>query len=323
MKPIFMIIVFLGVLLGCNKDYPPPNNPSHPLPADQLGNMNKTPSPHPHIPLQKPVQPVQQSQSDSKPVTPDQEHPETLPETPPPISPEEDFSEFPLPTHSQQDTETSDDEEDIEEDAEEDSEEGGFWNWVASFFSQDSKLHDAVEDRDIKKVRQLIASGHDVNAEDHFGRTPLHTAVEEGQFAIIKVLVENGADTNVKDTSFYQNGLTPLHRAVIKKRLDLVRFLAMNGARINEYNGMKETPLHVAAEEGHYDIVRYLVHQGAHIHLKNEDKKTALQLAQEKSQESNSHKQIEEFLTQYQATPLEESRQKEQVKFKNFVSYKF
>ncbi len=53
-------------------------------------------------------------------------------------------------------------------------------------------------DEDTERFRFLLSEGHDPNAKDRFGNTPLHTATS---VEVIKVLISYGADPSVKNDS--------------------------------------------------------------------------------------------------------------------------
>ena len=55
------------------------------------------------------------------------------------------------------------------------------------------QLHEAVADKDIRRVRRLLRQGADVNAPDEDGATPLHYAAAEGDIQVIRLLLEAGA----------------------------------------------------------------------------------------------------------------------------------
>jgi len=66
-------------------------------------------------------------------------------------------------------------------------------------------LHGAAGAGDLAKVQKLIADGANVNAKDHWGRTPLHAAAAGGHGEVVEVLVRCGARIDSEDPA----GLTP------------------------------------------------------------------------------------------------------------------
>lgn len=126
----------------------------------------------------------------------------------------------------------------------------------------------AAENGDAEKVKGLLESGADVNAESRYGQMALHLAAIEGHADIVIILLKGGADVNAKTASFDQ---TPLHVAVSAGRLEVVKALLDNDADITFpggdcddcFGGCTGTPLIVAAANGHIDIARLLLDRGA------------------------------------------------------------
>gem|GEM_PF-5511120 len=71
-----------------------------------------------------------------------------------------------------------------------------------------TKLGEAAGNGDLKTVRNLVASGADVNERDDGGETALCYALEGGHIDVADYLYKKGADTNVTDYA----GRTMLHR---------------------------------------------------------------------------------------------------------------
>jgi ankyrin repeat protein len=59
-------------------------------------------------------------------------------------------------------------------------------------------LSEAVLRSDYLKMRELIASGADLNEFDDHSQTPLLWAIMRGDIEAVKILLENGADPNVR-----------------------------------------------------------------------------------------------------------------------------
>ncbi len=49
------------------------------------------------------------------------------------------------------------------------------------------------------KLKNMIASGADINAPDYDKRTPLHLAASEGKLNAVKFLIEHGVNPNPVD----------------------------------------------------------------------------------------------------------------------------
>ena len=78
-----------------------------------------------------------------------------------------------------------------------------------------------IREGDGERVKELIASGYDVNAIFEDGKTPLISAAHHGHFEIVEMLVEAGADVNVIDAE--QN--SPLFSAAYRGFQNIVDYL--------------------------------------------------------------------------------------------------
>ena len=56
-------------------------------------------------------------------------------------------------------------------------------------------------------------------------KTPLHEATNKGHIAVVKELLASGADVNARDCS----GKTPLHQALLNDHIEAVQILIVNG----------------------------------------------------------------------------------------------
>lgn len=140
-------------------------------------------------------------------------------------------------------------------------------------------------------VKLLIASGVDVNATNHVGRTALAIAVESPYSArdtsdkvtvtrIVRILLEAGADINAGTSSI-------LHMAAMGGYGDVIRaILESRRVNVNSLNANNETPLMVALQYGYVDVARSLAAAGADVNARGKDGRTALMLAVEKGDPS-------------------------------------
>ncbi|RYX81147.1 ankyrin repeat domain-containing protein [bacterium] len=112
-------------------------------------------------------------------------------------------------------------------------------------------LHQAARQRDVKKVRSLLAEGADINelntreANGEGGNPPLWFAAQglpAGGVAIAQLLIESGADANTKG----EFGMTPLHIACSWGHPDMVIFLHQNGADLDIKDDYGRTPVSLA-----------------------------------------------------------------------------
>ncbi|ETV80697.1 hypothetical protein, variant [Aphanomyces astaci] len=106
--------------------------------------------------------------------------------------------------------------------------------------------------------------------------TPLHVAAYRGRSDVIQWLLEEGHDINARNL----NGATPLHVAALADEGEAVMsLLVSNGANVNAINSTGSTPLHVCARLNRVHGAAILLTQGdANIHAVTAQLDTALHL---------------------------------------------
>lgn len=115
----------------------------------------------------------------------------------------------------------------------------------------------AIEAGDVDRVRELVASGADVNATGKYG-TSLQQAARRGRLDIVAALLEAGADPNPSDPD-----RSPLLDAISHGHLPIVRRLLRDGAKLNRDAKQTKAALRDATREGHEDVVAFLKRRGA------------------------------------------------------------
>jgi ankyrin repeat protein len=136
-----------------------------------------------------------------------------------------------------------------------------------------SELWEAVAQGDAEAVRDLLASGTDVNQRGVFDETPLHRAALNNRPDIAQLLLDNGARANLRN----RDGYTPLHEAVTHGATAVLEVLIQKGADINARGWGDWTPLHLAVGKCDLGLVRALVERGgARLNLRDRTGKTPL-----------------------------------------------
>ncbi|CAG8611552.1 13305_t:CDS:10, partial [Cetraspora pellucida] len=79
----------------------------------------------------------------------------------------------------------------------------------------------------IQQIIQEHGKNLDLDARDHFGRTPLQLAVLGGHLAAVKLLIENGAKITIR----MYDGLGPIHLAAKSNYLDIIEELLKKSAQ--------------------------------------------------------------------------------------------
>ncbi|CAH1665576.1 Ankyrin repeat domain-containing protein [Hyphomicrobiales bacterium] len=128
-------------------------------------------------------------------------------------------------------------------------------------------LHAAAAAGDAATIRQLAASGADLDARDGNGRTPLHVAAFQGRAETVRILIAAGAKPGLLDDQRYD----AVTIAAVRDDVPVVKALLSAGASAklitSRYDG---TALIAAAHLGHDGVVRELIGAGAPLdHVNN------------------------------------------------------
>ena len=169
-----------------------------------------------------------------------------------------------------------------------------FLSRTFAFGREMATLIEAVKDRNVERVRDLLATGANADETDTSGRAALYFAAQRGLIEIARCLLNRGARTSLQ-TNW---GSTPLHVAADKGFDDLLRLLTRaQDANANIQNKNGDTALHLAAYRGKLDAVRVLLDAGADVALVNGEGRTAIE-----DSESNGHYQVADCLKAHLAT---------------------
>lgn len=136
---------------------------------------------------------------------------------------------------------------------------------TTNLFSQVSDLEDKVKDNDIKAVKELIASGADVNWQnERNGYTPLMIAAcLRNHEEMAKLLISEGADIDHQN----KRGTTSLILACSFNCVEMAKLLISEGADINIRGKDGETAL-IAAGCLSQELVELLLSKGADVNAK-------------------------------------------------------
>lgn len=122
------------------------------------------------------------------------------------------------------------------------------------------------------KVRQLLATGIDVNATNEKGQTALHMVNDE---EMMEILLEADADINKRDNEGntpllshlneqFLNSLIPGYNLLTDKadHKNVLKLLIRNGANVNMQNDKGVQPLHMAPD---FELTELLLENGADV----------------------------------------------------------
>ena len=142
-----------------------------------------------------------------------------------------------------------------------------------------SGLHEAARSGNIDKVRDIIASGVDLELKDSSKRTALHLACWSGHTDIVRLLIQSKANVNAKALDQF----TALHFISQKDNIsiEIFKLLIRKDKSLLNYRISKgnKTALHLASSKNLIINVKILLELGADITAKTSLGQTALDLA--------------------------------------------
>lgn len=141
---------------------------------------------------------------------------------------------------------------------------------------QQLKLIDAVEKRDIQRIKNLLDQGINVNTKDTLCQPVLVTAAYKDFADVMVILIAYGAHLNAQDYA-YKN--TALIWAACIGHNEAVKILIKAGADLNAQSENGETALMIAARNGRTEAAELLIKAGANLHSKDKDGYTAIRTA--------------------------------------------
>ncbi|WP_297204616.1 ankyrin repeat domain-containing protein [uncultured Brachyspira sp.] len=160
----------------------------------------------------------------------------------------------------------------------------------------DRDLLKAIEDNNIKGMRDLIRSGANINTKDGYGLSALHFAIKNNNPDAVRLLLAN-RDINLEAElpegyfthlvndqadAIYIGKSTPLLYAIFKSsgNNDIVNMLIRKGANVNARDEEGWSTFLYAASFGNPDILRRLLSKNRRlINTKTKNNSTALQMA--------------------------------------------
>ncbi|KAJ5076117.1 ankyrin repeat-containing protein [Anaeramoeba ignava] len=165
-------------------------------------------------------------------------------------------------------------------------------------------MFQAVREKNIEKIQELIASGNKINQFDK--NTPLHYACASKDVEIVRVLLKNGANPNLK------NGNTCLYVACKNSpKYEIIDLLLEYGANPNYLNS--QSPLwNICRENADPDLVDLLLTAGADINAK--DGKTPLSFVKDEE-----YKEVFKCYYSFSNDFLELLKRKEETDFTIFA----
>ena len=115
-------------------------------------------------------------------------------------------------------------------------------------------IHIACLYGDIKKIREFLNSGVNINSKDFSNKTPLMYAAEDGAIEILDYLLKNGANINDIDI----RGESALMIALQNHNIRAAKFLIESGADLSIINEEDKNILTIAKEIDSKEIIELI-----------------------------------------------------------------
>lgn len=117
-----------------------------------------------------------------------------------------------------------------------------------------NSIHIACLYGDIKKIKEFLNSGVNINSKDFSNRTPLMYAAEDGATEILGYLLKNGANINEIDI----RGESALIIALKNHNINAAKFLIESGADLSIINEEDKNALTIAQDIDSTEIIELI-----------------------------------------------------------------
>ncbi len=148
----------------------------------------------------------------------------------------------------------------------------------------------AVQENDVKRVKEYITQKIDLNRRDLTGQSALSFAVSNELDEIVAILMEAGAESvDCTELNPDQSMLKAAEHGATGSVLNLFK----NGVSLEVADDKGNTPIILAADKGHMPTIMTLLHKGALIDHRNDVGSSAFQVA-----EASGKKLVAKYLAQ-------------------------
>ena len=143
----------------------------------------------------------------------------------------------------------------------------------------------------LELVQLFVNMGHDKDAQNQRGSSPLIMAVQQGHFPVVQYLVEQCADKDKANINGYlveqgadkdkanNDGTTPLMLACLFGHVDVAEYLLDQGCDRDRADNNGWTALHAAAQGGHLVVAQVLFRWGVKLDARNNAGETPADVA--------------------------------------------
>ncbi len=122
-----------------------------------------------------------------------------------------------------------------------------------------TKLHVAIKNSDINRMKELIKQGADINIRAEYNYSPIEYACLNNNYEAVKILLYNKVETK---------GRGLLHIACLNGNTNIENLLIKNGCNVNEFDKYNRTPAYWAIQGGSLKCLKMLYENGANFKLR-------------------------------------------------------
>ncbi|XP_030067218.1 protein phosphatase 1 regulatory inhibitor subunit 16B [Microcaecilia unicolor] len=135
-----------------------------------------------------------------------------------------------------------------------------------------NEMRAAPEQQMISDIRDLIATGQDLNTVNTQGAALLHIAGAHGYTRASEILLEHGARVDIKDWDDWE----PLHAAAFWGQMQMAELLVSHGASLSARTALDETPLDLCEDDEFKAFLLELKHKHDVIMKSQQKQKSSL-----------------------------------------------
>lgn len=150
---------------------------------------------------------------------------------------------------------------------------------LATVDSDATSLHQAIDNRDLMSLNNLLNQGFDTETVNEHGEKPLYHACKVGFLQAVWPLLGAGADVESINPES-QTHTTALHLTVAKNWLPETESLLVQGANVDAFSRNGMTALLIAIQNRYIGMIRLLLRYGANKRLRNVRGETPFDFAQ-------------------------------------------
>jgi len=146
---------------------------------------------------------------------------------------------------------------------------------IISYSLSAQPVFKALEQKDYKKLEQILESGESMKVYNSKGLSPVWLSVYKNDSTALNLLIKYKTDLNFTD----KNGMHPIMIAALNDSYECVKIMLENGVDVNwksKNASRNQQPIRFASQGGSLKLIKLLLEYGANIESTPDDKATPL-----------------------------------------------